>query len=274
MGKIKLIATDLDGTFLTDDKRISVKNMEAVNEAVKAGVLFVPATGRALYTMPENVMALNCLRYIITSNGAAVDDIITGETLYKNQIDAHLSRGIINYGLELGIMVEVVIDGRTYTLEKFSRDLVGYGANPKFVKWLKDTRTVVENFEKIIKNDTTVENINLVFTDMEQRVETYNYISKNFDVEITNSIGNNLEIGSKSCSKGEALEFLAGMLGINMSEVMSLGDNNNDWDMIRRSGIGVAVGNADKRLKESAAYITSGNNDDGFAEAVYRFVLG
>ncbi len=274
MGKIKLIATDLDGTFLTDDKRISVKNMQALKEAVEAGVLFVPATGRSLFTMPDTVMALDCLHYIITSNGAAVDDMTTGKTIYKNQLDSCLTRNIINHGLGLGIMVEIVIDGRTYTLEKFSRDLVGYGANPKFIKWLKDTRTVVETFDEIIKNDTTVENINLVFTDMAQRVETYSYISKNFDVEVTNSIGNNLEIGPKSCSKGEALEFLAGKLGINMSEVMSLGDNNNDWDMIRRSGIGVAVGNADKRLKESAAYITSGNNDDGFAEAVYRFVLG
>ena len=132
---------------------------------------------------------------------------------------------------------------------------------------------MVESFDNIIKNDTTVENINLIFTDMNHRVETYNYISEKYNVEITNSIGNNLEIGAKGCSKGEALEFLAGLLGINMSEVMCLGDNDNDRDMIRRSGIGIAVKNADEKLKNSAGYIVSSNNEDGFAEAVERFVL-
>ena len=170
-------------------------------------------------------------------------------------------------------MVEIFVDGRAYTLERFSRDFCSYGVNPRFVKWIFDTRTLVDSFDDIIKNDTTVENINLIFADMSQRVEMYNRILENFEVEITNSIGNNLEIGSRGCSKGEALEFLTDMLGINMSEVMSLGDNDNDRDMIKRSGIGVAVDNADERLKSGAAYIAAGNNDNGFAEAVYRFVL-
>lgn len=273
LGKVKLIATDLDGTFLTDDKHISQNNMKALKAAVEKGVLFVPATGRGLFTMPESVMELDCFRYIITSNGAAIEDMKDKRTIYKKQLDSDLTRDIIKYGLDLGIMVEIFIDGRAYTLEKFNKDLVGYGVNPKFVNWLRDTRTMVESFDNILKNDTTVENINLIFTDMNQRVETYNYILEKYNVEITNSIGNNLEIGAKGCSKGEALEFLAGLLGINMSEVMCLGDNDNDRDMIRRSGIGIAVKNADEKLKNSAGYIVSSNNEDGFAEAVERFVL-
>ena len=271
LGKVKLIATDLDGTFLTDDKHISQNNMKALKAAVEKGVL--PATGRGLFTMPESVMELDCFRYIITSNGAAIEDMKDKCTIYKKQLDSDLTRDIIKYGLDLDIMVEIFIDGRAYTLEKFDKDLVGYGVNPKFVNWLRDTRTMVESFDNILKNDTTVENINLIFTDMNQRVETYNYISEKYNVEITNSIGNNLEIGAKGCSKGEALEFLAGLLGINMAEVMCLGDNDNDRDMIRRSGIGIAVKNADEKLKSSAGYIVSSNNEDGFAEAVERFVL-
>lgn len=273
MGKIKLIATDLDGTFLTDDKRISERNIRALKEAVDSGIVFVPATGRGLFTMPESVMKLDCLHYIITSNGAAIEDIKKGTTIYKKQLDSDLTRDIISYGLNLGIMVEIFIDGRAYTLNKFSRDLVGYGVNPRFVNWLIDTRTMVENFDKIIENDTTVENINLIFTDMRQRVEAYDHISGNYDVEVTNSIGNNLEVGAEGCSKGEALEFLARSLGITMSEVMSLGDNDNDRDMIERCGYGIAVGNADEKIKNSAKYIVSGNNCDGFAEAVYKFAL-
>lgn len=270
---IKLIATDLDGTFLRDDKRISDENIKALNKAVEAGVYFVPSTGRGLHTMPESVMSLECIRYIITSNGAAIVDLKESKTIYKKQMDAKKACEIIKFGLASGIMVEIFVDGRAYTLKKFSEDFCSYGVNPRFVQWIFDTRTLVDSFDEIVKNDTTVENINLIFTDMNQRVETYRYILDNFDVEITNSIGNNLEIGSKGCSKGEALEFLVGVLGINMSEVMSLGDNDNDRDMIKRSGIGIAVNNADERLKDSAGYIVASNNDNGFAEAVNRFVL-
>ena len=80
-------------------------------------------------------------------------------------------------------------------------------------------------------------------------------------------------MGAKGCSKGEALEFLADMLKINMSDVMSLGDNSNDRDMIERAGVGVAVKNADENIKRSADCVVSSNNDSGFAEAVYRFAL-
>ena len=66
MKKIELIATDLDGTLLTDDKRISKVNLKAINDAVDAGIYFVPSTGRALYTIPENVLSLEGVKYVIT----------------------------------------------------------------------------------------------------------------------------------------------------------------------------------------------------------------
>lgn len=273
VGKIKMIATDLDGTFLTDDKRISEANIKAVQDAVKSGIVFVPATGRGLYTMPENVLKLDGIRYIITSNGASVIDRRAEEVIYKKQISGEMAAEIVGHGLDIGIMAEVFVGGRAYTLKRFAEDFISHGVNPRFVQWMFDTRILIDKFDDVLKKDTEVENINLIFTDNGLRRETYDFILNNFDTEITNSIGNNLEVGAKDCSKGEALEFLADMLKINMSDVMSLGDNSNDRDMIERAGVGVAVKNADENIKRSADCVVSSNNDSGFAEAVYRFAL-
>ena len=273
MKKIDIIATDLDGTLLTDDKQISDGNRMAMEKASAEGIYIVPATGRALYTMPECVMELDCIKYAVTSNGAAIVDIKTGETLYKNQMDHITAEKIINYGLDMDIMVEVFTNGRAYTLKRYMKELVAYGVNPRFTEWLKDTRDTVESFSEILNKDTTVENINLIFADMDKRNEMLEYLLTCPEVELTNSIANNLEVGVKNCSKGATLEILAGMLGTDMSRVMCLGDNDNDCDMLKRAGISIGMENGQDCVKHGVTYVAKNNNADGFAEAVYKFAL-
>ncbi len=273
MKEIKLIATDLDGTFLDNSKQISAENLKAVHDAVNKGVLFVPATGRALHTMPDNVLALDCVDYAVTSNGAAVVEMKTGNIIYKNQLDNATARCVIEYAAEINVMAEIFVNGKAYTLKKYMDNLIAYGVNPKFEQWYRDTRNVVDSYEKVLGNNAAVENINIIFADMAQRVEAFDQLSENYDVEITNSIGNNLETGAKGCSKGVAIEALAEYLGIDMENVMCFGDNYNDLDMIKRAGIGVAVANGEDFVKEQADFTAKSNSDNGFAEAVYKFVI-
>ena len=273
MKQIKMIVTDLDGTLLTDDKRISEPNLQAIHNAVSRNIYFVPATGRTLHTLPENILELDCVNYIITSNGAAIVNIKTGETVYKKQLSSKTGADIIDFAEKLGVMVEIFIDGRAYVLKKFTDDLVYYGVNPKFVKWYMDTRNVVDKYDYLLKNDTTLENINIIFNDFDKKVEMQELLTSSFEVEITNSIGNNLEVGEKGCSKGTAIEELIKIFGLKMDEIMCLGDNANDFDMIKRAGLGIAMDNGEEQVKAVADYIARSNNSDGFAEAVYKFVL-
>ena len=273
MKKIKLIATDLDGTFLTDDKRISPKNKEAVHEAVEKGIHFVPATGRAYYTMPPNVMRMGEFDYIITSNGAAVIDVKSGKTVYKKQLERSIASKIIDYAIKRDIMVEIFVDGKAYTMRKYMESLVERGVRERFVKWYTDTRNVVESYDEILVDNITVENINIIFNNKELRVEMQKEFAAFDDIEVTNSIDNNIEIGAKGCSKASALKALADMLGIEMDEIMALGDNYNDLDMIKEVGIGVAVSNGEEIIRTEADYITTSNNEDGFYEAVHKFIL-
>ncbi|MEA4973618.1 5-amino-6-(5-phospho-D-ribitylamino)uracil phosphatase YcsE [bioreactor metagenome] len=273
MGRVDIIATDLDGTLLTDDKRISDINKKAMFDAAQRGIYIVPATGRALHTMPQNVLELDCVKYAVTSNGAAIVDVKSGETLYKNQMSINTALHVINQSLELGIMVEIFTDGRAYTLKRYIDDLVGFGVNSRFVKWYLDTRNVVDNFSNLLINDATVENINLIFNDLDKRVEMRKWLAAYPEVELTNSLGNNIEVGVKNCGKGAALTVLAEMLGSDMSRVMCLGDNENDIDMLKRAGISIGMSSGQDSVKENVTYVAKGNNDDGFAEAVYKFAI-
>src|SRR5438552_3098682 len=82
-----------------------------------------------------------------------------------------------------------------------------------------------------------------------------------------------LEILPQGSSKGAALEFVAQHLGIPLSEIIAVGDNLNDLEMIRTAGLGVAMGNAPPELRAQAGYVTSTNDEGGLAEVIERFIL-
>ncbi len=273
MGRIDIIATDLDGTLLTDDKKISDINKKAMLAAAQQGIYIVPATGRGLYTLPQNIVELDCIKYAVTSNGASIVDVKSREIIYKKHMSIDTAMRVINMSFEMGIMVEIFTEGRAYTLRKYVGDLEGYGVNPKFIKWYLDTRNVVDDYSQVLKNDVTVENINLVFNDLDKRVEMRNTLRADSEIEVTNSLGNNIEVGVKNWGKGAALEVLTGMLGSDMSRVMCLGDNENDIDMLKRAGISIGMSSGQDSVKKNVTFVAKGNNDDGFAEAVYKFAI-
>lgn len=92
-------------------------------------------------------------------------------------------------------------------------------------------------------------------------------------LEITNSSPWNLELNPQGVSKASALQELCGLLNIDMSQVVAVGDSLNDIAAIREAGLGVAMGNAQETVKEAADYITSTNNEHGVAEVIKRYVL-
>ena len=82
MGKIRLIASDLDGTLLTEKKEITDYTKQVLAAAAGEGILFVPATGRAFTSIPHEVLSLPGVKYVITSNGAAVYSASEGKRIY------------------------------------------------------------------------------------------------------------------------------------------------------------------------------------------------
>ena len=100
-------------------------------------------------------------------------------------------------------------------------------------------------------------------------------VQENFGdrLTVTNSKPTYLEMVNPQANKGAALAYLAEKLDIKQEEVMAIGDSNNDLDMIRYAGWGVAMGNAADKVKAAARFVTTRNDEDGVAEAVVKYVL-
>ena len=274
--KIKLIATDLDGTFVNDQKQLLDENVQACSECAEKGILIVPATGRTIVGIPEEIRNIPGVHYAITVNGASVVDLETGEVLSSCLLRAETAIRIMELARdsEDDIMYDAYVDGIGYTRQEFWDNLSHYVPDKGVHELVRKTRKPVpDNIEYIRRNCETVDKINLFFVDEKARVRMREVLAKESDILVSSSLSNNLEINAAGADKGRALLRLAETLGIRREETMAFGDGENDISMIRLAGIGVAMENAEESVKAAADYITVTNNEAGVAAALRKYVL-
>ena len=118
---IKLIALDLDGTTLNNDRVISRVNREALEEAIEKGVNVVIATGRSFSALPEDVFQIRGIQYILTSNGAIITDMRTKKTIYENCIAPASVENAVDLLRQYPFMIEAFTNGGAY-MEKAAYD--------------------------------------------------------------------------------------------------------------------------------------------------------
>ncbi|MCL1810259.1 MAG: Cof-type HAD-IIB family hydrolase [Clostridiales bacterium] len=271
---IKLIALDLDGTTLDSKGRLAERTKEALEAAIRKGVHVVIATGRAYSALPGDVFKINGLRYMLTSNGASVTDIVAGRQVYSNCIDPAALENAVSLLRNYGFMMEFFIDGRAYVEKSMYDKVETMNFTEKHRSYIKKTRApVVGLLDFALQHKALVENINVNFENQSDRGMMRGVLSALEDVTLTTSFDHNLEIGGSTTSKAEAMKAICGRLGIASEEVMACGDSPNDAAMLKAAGFPVAMGNAKDELKEIAKHVTSTNDEDGVAEAIEDFIL-
>lgn len=273
---IKLIAVDMDGTFLDDEKNIPTENMEAVRECASRGIELVPATGRTLLGLPDEVKHMPGVRYAITVNGAVVVDLNEEKVIHSCKINTNLAVRIMELARdsEDDIMYDAYIDGIGYTTENFRKRFDYYVRTPVLVELLRKTRKVVDdNIEYVREHHKEVEKINLFFREEQARQKMRKLLEAIPEIVVTSAIPSNLEINAKGADKGNAILRLAEYLKIRQEETMAFGDGGNDVTMIQKAGIGVAMENGYESVKAEADYITASNNEAGVAKAIRLFAL-
>ena len=105
------------------------------------------------------------------------------------------------------------------------------------------------------------------------REEVQEYLEKCPDIKVVDGGFNNLEFTKAGTNKASGLKFLAGHLGMTMDKVMAVGDSENDIEMLREAGLGIAMGNASSEVKEVADEITLDNEHEGVAAAIGKYIL-
>lgn len=273
---IKLIATDLDGTFVDDRKQLIAENVQAFKECAEQGIQIVPTTGRTIVGIPEEIRNLPGVRYVITSNGATIADLQSGEIISSCLMNAETVLRIMELARdsEDDIMYDAYVDGVGYTKQEFWDNLLHYVPNPAVLDLVRKTRKpVLDSIEHIRSLGADIEKINLFFVTEDARVRMRSVLADISEVIVSSSLPNNLEINAAGADKGGALFRLAKLLGIRQEEIMAFGDGENDISMLRMAGFGVAMENAEEHVKAVANHITVTNNEAGVAVALRKFVL-
>ena len=271
---IKMVALDLDGTTFDSAGGISEKTVATLEEAARQGAHIVVSTGRSYASLPQHIKDVKGIEYAITSNGAHVNLMQSGEQIYSDFLDPEAVKEISALKDETGADIEVFINGRAYVDESYYRDVEENGCpyrNATYVLWSR--RPVANVTEMMLEHSGEIENVNFIYPTLELLEAAKPRVKAIKNANVTSSFINNLEVGGPNTSKKTALLWLMDSLGIDSEELMCCGDAPNDIAMVELAGIGVAVANAWGGLKDHADYITASNDDDGVALAIEKFVL-
>lgn len=264
--QIKMLVSDIDGTLVSDDRTISEKNIQYIRKSIDKGLIFVLATGRMLPSAQEIKNIIDRDITIIATNGGLTfqEDKLTR----TESIDFETLKKIHQRKLSKELDLFYYGQSSFYMTKKAKKSFLQVYRNPRFKHEQKIITDIGElegkNIYKAFYYSTERKFLDNLKTDLADL--------KN--VNITSSHHTNVEVTATNATKGMAVEDLARSLGLDMDDVMAIGDNHNDLSMITKAGLGVAVDNASDLIKSQADIVTVSNNQDALAQVLedYYFV--
>lgn len=273
----KLIAFDLDGTFLRDDKSIPEENLRALEAAAARGIEPVPATGRIFRGLPAPLKELPFLHYYILSNGAAVYDRRKDRILYRGDVELETALRCYEYLDTLPVIYDCYQNEQGWITRSMLESAPPYFAlEPEVLKMLYGLRKPVEDLKETLRQrGESLQKLQAFFKPEDEalRQATIRELPRRFpELVATTSVKNNIEINSVNAGKGKALRALCAALGFDAAQAVAFGDGSNDMEMLRMAGLGVAMANASAEIKAAADMVTESNEDGGFARAVRRIL--
>lgn len=263
---VKLVALDLDDTLLLPDRTISPSSAEAILRARKQGVQVVLATGRMFRAAAGYVRELHLDLPLIAYQGALIKTVESSELLRAVELDRSVAQPIVEFLEEAGVHINLYIEDELYVAEmnEVASRYFSFSQVPVHVVGRLSAFEYTTTTKLVAIGDPTF---------LHETLEPRALHAFGGSLAINTSRPHFLEFGHREATKSSALRFLGQKLGIAPAEMMAIGDGLNDLDMIEYVGLGIAMGNADERLKCAADYITASNIDDGVALAIQKFVL-
>ncbi len=232
---IEAIAVDIDGTITDDTRKICISAIEALRKAEDKGIPTIIVTGNVVNYAYAAEVLIGCSGGLVAENGGVV-----------------FKEGENNNAVETMVERDFVTSAENHLKEK-----------------LGDTFNKHASHDNMYRLTETVFYKTLDMKVLEDALKDFKYLDQ---LEIYDS-GFALHITDKRVNKGTSLRYLCERNGINMKNVMAIGDSQNDEDFLREVGYKIAVGNADDKLKEISTYACENLYGDGVAEAIEKFAL-
>lgn len=288
----KLIAIDIDGTLLNSYGDITEENKKSIREALLKGVFVVLCSGRISTTMKKIANELGANKYLISGNGSLILDMKKNEEIYKNYLSKDKVLKIIELCEENSIFYNIYTTDTIIT-KTLNYNLLFYNhENKKNLPNKKTDMNITEDILKYIEEYEKKDFLKITICDSDQTIfsRIINVLKKqkNIDILDVEHMSRKIiksgteevelsyfytEITNENVNKWSAIEYLINKLNIKKEEVIAIGDNVNDIEMIKNAGLGIAMGNSSESVKIIAKEITKDNNQNGVAEAINKHIL-
>lgn len=267
---IQCIALDLDRTTLNKEGRLSEKNRRAIEAVIAAGIHVVIASGRAFDTLPADICSVPGIEYAITCNGAAIYRMSTGECIKRYSLSERAVETVMNVTAGDAVTYEAFINGAAYADRAYIEDPVRFGASTQAVEYIRSTRKPVDDIRDfILRHSTDLDSMDIVVIDDIWKEEIWQKLEAATDeIYITSSVKQLIEISDKQCGKHTGAACVLKDLGLPREALAAFGDADNDIDMLRFAGCGIAMANSSEGCRQAADYVTGHHDEDGLAQAL------
>jgi len=272
---IRLIAIDVDGTLLDTRGQIPQANIDAIHEAVHGGIAVALVTGRSYPFVRPIAEPLPSAMTLIVSNGA-VERGMDGSRFARRLLDRHIARAVLDSTRPFRHAAALVFDrdaDRQVMFETMDWEHPGRKAY-----WARNQSLIAQSVP--LEDALTEDPIQVMFNGgvetMRMLVEGLRAEAGDFAVSLTEYVHRDfslIDVTAPAATKGRALAWRAAQLGLGRDEVMAVGDNFNDLDMLEFAGLPVVMGNSVPGLLERGWATTGDNEHAGLAEAIRRFAL-
>ena len=279
---VRLIGIDVDGTLLDSDGHLPDANRDAIHDAVASGIHVALVTGRSYPFARPVADALPASITLIVSSGA-VERATDGTTLARRLLDRDIARQVL----------DATRDFREHTAVIFDRDDARQIIFESMDWTLPNRQGYWDRNHRLIDQETPLEQslvedpIQVMFNGDSAAMRRLSQVlrgsanhsngaDRRFSVSLTEYLLRDfslIDITAPDATKGRALEWRAQQQGISRDEIMAVGDNFNDLEMLEAAGIAVVMGNAVPELRRPGWHVTGHQNDAGLAQAIRKFAL-
>ena len=239
---IRLIAMDLDQTVLNREGKLSVTTRRVLEELLEKGICVVPASGRPLAAFPEDVLALKGLEYAIASNGTAIYHLPSDACLARFSLSLQTAEQILGLTKGLPVAHEFYLRGKAWASADYVEHPEKYGAVGKTAEYIRATRSPFEDAGEFVRRYVTTSDSRLI------------------------------EVADERAGKHRAMTYLAKRLHIPAAGTAAFGDGDNDAEMLKAAGVGIAMENATALCREAADYVTLSHEKDGVAWGIRKIL--
>lgn len=286
----KLVTIDLDGTMLNSYGMVTENTKQVIKNTINKGTEVIIASGRPIDSIKTIAKEIGSENYFIAGNGALIYDIKKDEIIYEKFMNKQKVLEIIKICEENSISYNIYTEKTIIAKGLKYNVLYYYKENLKKEENKKTNITIVEDVYEYIKNlenekflkITVCDETKSVFNSIIRKLRTVEdidvldvlHMSRKMIKQGTEDVPIEYyytEISLKDVDKWNAIEYLANKMNISKDEIIAIGDNINDKEMIENAKVGIAMGQSTPVITEIADFVTSNNNEDGVAKALEKY---